>query len=163
HARAIIVGRLVVHGRSCLRVFRQYLIQTVLGSVKKRSAASPPSRPTPLFLVPPNGVRRSRSSQQFTHTVPHSSCSATRCARARWMYDVTLSKWAREINAPWSTVGSSGSPTFSRRVASTKRSTNEGYRLASTKMREPHRQISPWFSKEERTLVLSTSSRSASA
>src|SRR5215831_9208000 len=61
-----------------------YLMHTVFGSVKKRSASSPPSRPTPLLLTPPNGVRRSRSSQQLTQTVPHSSCSATRWARDRF-------------------------------------------------------------------------------
>src|SRR5205807_7798508 len=60
-----------------------YLTQTVFGSVKNRSASSPPSRPTPLCFTPPNGVRRSRSSQQFTHTVPVSSRSAIRCARPR--------------------------------------------------------------------------------
>src|SRR5262249_1169628 len=60
-----------------------YLMHTVLGSVKKRKASSPPSRPTPLCLTPPNGVRRSRSSQQFTQTVPHSNRSATRWARSR--------------------------------------------------------------------------------
>src|SRR5438876_3321955 len=59
------------------------LTHTVLGSVKKRRASSPPSRPSPLFLTPPKGVRRSRSNQQFTHTVPVSSFSATRCARLR--------------------------------------------------------------------------------
>src|SRR5258708_37702938 len=52
-----------------------YLMQTVLASVKKRRASSPPSRPTPDDLTPPNGTRRSRSSQQLTPTVPHSSCS----------------------------------------------------------------------------------------
>ncbi len=60
-----------------------YLMHTVFGSVKKRSASSPPSRPMPLCFTPPNGVRRSRSSQQFTQTVPLSICSATRCARPR--------------------------------------------------------------------------------
>src|SRR5262249_51135526 len=58
-------------------------MQMVLGSVKKRSASSPPSRPTPDCLTPPNGTRRSRKSQQLTQTVPHSRASATRCDRPR--------------------------------------------------------------------------------
>ena len=37
----------------------------VLGSVKKRNASSPPSRPTPLCFIPPNGTRRSRKSQEL--------------------------------------------------------------------------------------------------
>jgi hypothetical protein len=47
-----------------------FAMQTFFGSVKKRSASSPPSRPTPLCFIPPNGTRRSRTSQQFTQTVP---------------------------------------------------------------------------------------------
>src|SRR5438128_1581355 len=45
-------------------------MQTFFGSVKKRNASSPPSRPTPLCFIPPKGTRRSRRSQQFTQTVP---------------------------------------------------------------------------------------------
>ena len=41
-------------------------------------------RPTPEALTPPKGTRRSRSIQQFTHTVPASMRSATRCARLRF-------------------------------------------------------------------------------
>ena len=41
-------------------------MQMFFGSVKKRSASTPPSRPTPEFLTPPNGVRKSRRNQQFT-------------------------------------------------------------------------------------------------
>ena len=47
-----------------------FAMQTFFGSVKKRSASSPPSRPTPLCFMPPKGTRRSRTSQQFTQTVP---------------------------------------------------------------------------------------------
>src|SRR5207248_8570889 len=47
-----------------------FAMQTFLGSVKKRNASSPPSRPTPLCFMPPKGTRRSRTSQQFTQTVP---------------------------------------------------------------------------------------------
>ena len=36
-------------------------------------ASSPPSRPTPLCLTPPNGVLKSRTNQQFTHTIPELS------------------------------------------------------------------------------------------
>src|SRR5207248_8502478 len=57
--------------------------QTSFGSVKTRSAAIPPSRPTPDSLTPPNGVRRSRSIQQLTQTIPLWSCAATRWARDR--------------------------------------------------------------------------------
>src|SRR4030095_10902389 len=57
---------------------------TFLGSVKKRKESSPPSRPTPDPLTPPNGTRRSRTIQQLIHTVPASMRSATRCARARF-------------------------------------------------------------------------------
>src|SRR6185503_2645100 len=45
-------------------------IATVFGSVKKWSASVPPSRPTPLALMPPNGTRRSRCIHVFTHTTP---------------------------------------------------------------------------------------------
>src|SRR5213083_3140593 len=61
-----------------------FAMQTFLGSVKKRNASSPPSRPTPLCFMPPNGTRRSRRSQQFTQTVPVLICSATRWARLRF-------------------------------------------------------------------------------
>src|SRR5207249_248687 len=47
-----------------------FAMQMFFGSVKKRSASSPPSRPTPLCFMPPNGTRRSRTSQQFIQTVP---------------------------------------------------------------------------------------------
>ena len=55
-----------------------FAMQTFFGSVKKRRASSPPSRPTPLCFMPPKGTRRSRTSQQFTQTVPVWICSATR-------------------------------------------------------------------------------------
>ncbi len=58
------------------------LMHTFLGSVKNRSASWPPSRPRPLAFIPPKGTRRSRSIQQFTHTVPDSNRSATWCARS---------------------------------------------------------------------------------
>ena len=45
-------------------------MQTFFGSVKNRKASSPPSRPTPLCFMPPNGTRKSRIIQQFTQTVP---------------------------------------------------------------------------------------------
>src|SRR5262249_20225525 len=58
--------------RSIAPSYMAYLTHTVFGSVKNRNASSPPSRPTPLCFMPPKGVRRSRSSQQFTQTVPDS-------------------------------------------------------------------------------------------
>src|SRR6266446_1366421 len=61
-----------------------FAMQTFFGSVKNLSASSPPSRPTPLCFMPPKGTRRSRTSQQFTHTVPVLICSATRWARFRF-------------------------------------------------------------------------------
>src|SRR6266567_4003303 len=61
-----------------------FAMQTFFASVKKRSASSPPSRPTPLAFMPPKGTRKSRTSQQFTHTVPVLIFSATRCARLRF-------------------------------------------------------------------------------
>src|SRR5207237_5832192 len=57
--------------------------QTFFASVKNRSASIPPSRPTPDSFTPPNGVRRSRSIQQLTQTIPLCSWAATRCARDR--------------------------------------------------------------------------------
>src|SRR5712691_6101311 len=45
-------------------------MQMFFASVKKCNASVPPSRPTPLAFMPPNGTRRSRTSQQFTQTVP---------------------------------------------------------------------------------------------
>src|SRR6478735_7681664 len=59
-------------------------MQIFLGSVKNRNASSPPSRPTPLCFMPPKGTRKSRSSQQFTQTVPVLIRSATRWARLRF-------------------------------------------------------------------------------
>src|SRR5215831_3186857 len=61
-----------------------FAMQTFFGSVKNLSASSPPSRPTPLAFMPPKGTRRSRTSQQFTQTVPVWICSATRWARLRF-------------------------------------------------------------------------------
>ena len=34
-----------------------FAMQTFFGSVKKRNASSPPSRPTPLCFIPPKGTR----------------------------------------------------------------------------------------------------------
>jgi hypothetical protein len=45
-------------------------MQTFFSSVKNFNASNPPSRPTPDDFTPPKGVRRSRSSQQLTHTIP---------------------------------------------------------------------------------------------
>lgn len=50
------------------------LMQTLVGSVKKRRDSTPPSRPIPEALAPPKGVRKSRIIQQFTHTNPNLSC-----------------------------------------------------------------------------------------
>src|SRR5205085_12268871 len=61
-----------------------FAMQIFLGSVKNRSASSPPSRPTPLCFMPPKGTRRSRTNQQFTQTVPVLIRSATRWARLRF-------------------------------------------------------------------------------
>src|SRR5437667_4866960 len=61
-----------------------FAMQTFFGSVKNRNASSPPSRPRPLAFMPPKGTRRSRTSQQFTHTVPVLIFSATRWARFRF-------------------------------------------------------------------------------
>src|SRR5215831_18206757 len=54
--------------------------QTFFDSVKNRNASQPPSFPTPLFFIPPNGVRRSRSNQQLTQMIPLSTLAATRLA-----------------------------------------------------------------------------------
>src|SRR5919198_724003 len=59
------------------------LTQTFFASVKNRNDSNPPSRPTPLSFIPPNGTRRSRNSQQLIQTVPLSIAAATRCARWR--------------------------------------------------------------------------------
>src|SRR6185369_7763471 len=56
---------------------------TFFASVKNSSDSKPPSRPTPLSRMPPNGTRRSRRSQQLIQTVPLSIAAATRCARCR--------------------------------------------------------------------------------
>ena len=63
---------------------RFILTQIFFSSVKNRNASKPPSRPTPEFFTPPNGVRRSLRSQQLTQTIPDSICSAIRCARERF-------------------------------------------------------------------------------
>lgn len=68
---------LVLHhwDRQCAGVLEllQSRMHTFFASVKNRSASTPPSRPTPLCFMPPKGVRRSRTIQQFTHTIPDSS------------------------------------------------------------------------------------------
>src|SRR5712692_4412736 len=218
---------------------------TFLGSVKKRSASNPPSRPTPDSFMPPNGVRRSRSIQQFTHTIPESRRAATRCARERsrvqteadrpyrvafasctawsassngcrvatgpkissWLvrqdgprpsmtvgstnhpsrqrpstrarlppqrtrppscratsrHPITFSKCCRETRDPCSVAGSSGSPMRKARAAATSRSWTSSYTGRSTRMRDPHRQICPWFWNAARAVCATASSRSASA
>src|SRR5439155_23216056 len=67
---------------NAIRIY--FAMQTFFGSVKKRSASSPPSRPTPICFMPPKGTRRSRTSQQLTQTVPVLIRSATRWARLRF-------------------------------------------------------------------------------
>src|SRR5438105_879799 len=57
--------------------------QTFFGSVKKRKASRPPSRPMPDSFIPPNGVRKSRSIQQLTQTMPLWIWADTRWARER--------------------------------------------------------------------------------
>ena len=57
------------------------LTHTFFASVKNRRASQPPSRPTPLCLTPPNGVRKSRNIQQFTQTMPVFNLAASECAR----------------------------------------------------------------------------------
>lgn len=58
-----------------------YFTQTFLGSVKKRSASKPPSRPTPDCFIPPIGVLKSRRSQVLTQTNPEWIRSAIRWHR----------------------------------------------------------------------------------
>ena len=79
------------------------------------------------------------------------------------MYDSTLSRCAAETSAPWSVASSSGSPIRSLPTAWLNAATNRSKSGASTNRREPHRQISPWFSKAERRIPGMTSSRSTSA
>jgi hypothetical protein len=55
---------------AALRSTSYFAMQMFFASVKNLNASSPPSRPTPLAFMPPNGTRRSRTSQQFTQTVP---------------------------------------------------------------------------------------------
>jgi len=55
----------------------------ILASVKKLSDANPPSRPTPLYFMPPKGTRRSRRSQQLIQIVSASSEAAILCVRER--------------------------------------------------------------------------------
>ena len=59
-------------------------MQTFFVSVKNFIASQPPSRPTPECFIPPKGVRKSRSNQQFTQTMPLLSCAATRWARFKF-------------------------------------------------------------------------------
>src|SRR6188472_2463131 len=74
--------QLFIDPRPCASVY--FAMQMFLGSVKNLSASSPPSRPTPLCFIPPKGTRKSRTSQQFTQTVPVLIRSATRWARLRF-------------------------------------------------------------------------------
>ena len=48
------------------------LTQTFMGSEKNPNDQSPPSLPTPLCFTPPNGVRKSRWSQQLIQQIPTS-------------------------------------------------------------------------------------------
>ena len=56
-----------------LSFFAYNFMHTFLGSVKKRRASNPPSRPIPLLLTPPNGVLKSRNNQQFTQNQPRTN------------------------------------------------------------------------------------------
>src|SRR5437773_440398 len=78
---------------NAIRIY--FAMQTFFGSVKKRSASSPPSRPTPLCFMPPKGTRRSRTSQQFTQTVPVLIRSATRWARLRFCVQMLVQRIAQ--------------------------------------------------------------------
>src|SRR5436190_11459377 len=66
-----------------LRLRSHSFTHMFFASVKNSSDSKPPSRPTPLSRMPPNGTRRSRRSQQLIQTVPLSMAAATRCARLR--------------------------------------------------------------------------------
>jgi hypothetical protein len=67
-------------------------MQIFFSSVKNLKASNPPSRPTPEFFIPPNGVRKSRRSHVFTQMIPLSSFSATRCARERFSVQTVADK-----------------------------------------------------------------------
>ena len=74
-------------------------MQTFFSSVKNLKASKPPSRPTPEFFIPPNGVLRSRKSQVFTQIIPDSNFSATRCARERFsVQTVADSPYSTELD-----------------------------------------------------------------
>src|SRR5215510_1199907 len=83
-----------------------FAMQMFFGSVKKRRASSPPSRPTPLCFMPPNGTRRSRTNQQFTQTVPVLIRSATRWARPRFCVQ-TLDERPYSTSSAWLITSSS--------------------------------------------------------
>ena len=57
------------------------LMQTFSGSEKNPRLHAPPSRPTPEFLTPPNGVLKSRCNQVLTQMIPVSILCAISCAR----------------------------------------------------------------------------------
>src|SRR5437868_8711736 len=69
------------------------------------------------------------------------------------IYDKIFSICCLETIAPRSVEGSNGSPTLSALTLLTKSVLNLSYIFFSIKILEPHRQISPWFWNEERTVV----------
>ena len=98
--------------------------QTFFGSVKKRNASSPPSRPTPLAFMPPNGTRRSRTIQQLTQIVPESTASAMRWARPRFSVQIVA---ARPYGVPLAASTTSYPACFlSRRTPSAPRGSSAG-------------------------------------
>jgi hypothetical protein len=56
--------------------YHHRLTQMLIASEKKLRLHRPPSRPTPLFLTPPKGTRKSRCNQQLTQIIPDSIFSA---------------------------------------------------------------------------------------
>ena len=56
----------------------QRLTQTLVISEKNARDQRPPSLPTPEFLTPPNGVRKSLCSHVLTQTIPLSTRLANR-------------------------------------------------------------------------------------
>src|SRR6185295_17714901 len=73
-----LAGDAVMVGSECHQLTAMYLL-----SVKARRPSTPPSRPSPLSLTPPNGAAGSDTSPRLRPTIPASIRSLTRRPRAR--------------------------------------------------------------------------------
>lgn len=74
------------------------LTQIVFWFVKNSMESKLPSDPIPEFFIPPNGMFRSRTSQQLAHTVPTCRHLETRWSRdASWVHSVAANPYSTSL------------------------------------------------------------------